>query len=83
MVRVKGLEPSLSGWRPDVVPLDHTRIWHVLEDSNPHRLFWRQVCFHYTKDVRCDMCDMIVTMIPWYGVLTVVWKRPSLGTGEP
>ena len=38
MERVKGIEPSSSAWKAEVLPLNYTRIdllWRAREESNP------------------------------------------------
>ena len=37
MERVKGIEPSSSGWKPEALPLSYTRFWWRGLDSNQRR----------------------------------------------
>ena len=39
--RVKGIEPSHSAWKADVLPLNYTRIWSGRRDSNPRPSPWQ------------------------------------------
>jgi hypothetical protein len=34
--RVAGIEPASSAWKAEVLPLNYTRIWRALVESNHH-----------------------------------------------
>ncbi len=42
MERVKGIEPSQSAWKAEVLPLNYTRKWWREKDSNLRSL-WQQI----------------------------------------
>ena len=49
MKRREGIEPSFSGWRPEVLPLNYILAWEFRKkDSNLHRLGQNQMCCHCT-----------------------------------
>ncbi len=47
--RVAGLEPASSGWKPEVLPLDDTRVWFGLRVSIPLLHAGNVACVQHTQ----------------------------------
>ncbi len=59
MERVKGIEPSSSAWKAEVLPLNYTRIWYKDILYIPFLLYNEIKCFAGRED-RIRTCDPMV-----------------------